>query len=253
MKLNELECYLDENLDWSDPQKINSLFKLLFKSYHKDKKFPYEKILNDIEQKHSKEIAKSFKYRKDGRTLGQFALDMYNGHLMERRIAEWWFKSYGNKYFGKDLDYECVGIDDTGCILLQTNSKEDMKKPDYFIKNKNTYLEIKSNPCDWKITTKLADMKHYKSINSYILIACSKGKFESKGGNCSCFILISPEQCENMIKDSVVLNDRFEVGNKPCIQFFWGLSGEERKTKIINGRLSSKALDLTNYCEIVNV
>lgn len=253
MKLKELESVLCAKLDWSDNEKVNNIFKYLFKAYHKNNKFPYSHIFDMIEKHYPKEVSKHFRYRKDKRSLGDFAVDMYDGHLRERRIAEWWLQNYGEKYFSKNMSYECVGIDDTGCILLENGSREDMKKPDYLIKNTNTYLEIKSNPCDWKITLKLSDINHYLGLNSYILIACSKGKFETEGVNCSCFILLSPEQTKKMISDAAVLRDRFEVGNKPCIQFYWGLTEDERKEKIRNGRLSEKALELTKYCEIVNV
>lgn len=252
MNENDLnKCF--ELIDWNDPIKVNSVFKLLFHNYHKNKNFPYEFILNKVYEKLSSKFRDQFTYRKDNRTLGQFGIDLYNGHLIERQIADWWFKNFGKKYFGNQFTYECVGIDDTGTVLLENKTKNEMKSPDYIINPDCIYFEIKSNPCDWKITLKVADLKHYLSLNSYILIVCSNGKFESIGKNCSCFILLSPSQYEKMMKESVILNNRFECGNKPCIQFYFGLSEEERKTKIMMNKLSSKALNVVDFCEIYNL
>lgn len=248
MNEDDLNKYF-QSVDWNDVDKINSIFKLLFIHYHKNNNFPYKNILNKIEKFLPVKFKNQFLYRKDNRTLGEFGIDIYNGHLIERNIANWWFANFGKKHFGDDFIYECVGIDDTGTLLLEDKTKNEMKRPDYLIKP-NTYVEIKSNVCDWKITPKLSDLKHYLSLNSYILIVCSYGKFKINGENCSCYILLNSNQYDEMIKKSIILNNRFESGNKPCIQLYWGLSEEERKTKIIDNKLSSKALNLKDFCEI---
>jgi hypothetical protein len=246
--MNDLTQHF-QSINWNNSEKVNSVFKLLFSHYHKDKNFPYESILNKVEGYLPNKYKNQFLYRKDGRTLGQFGVDIYSGHLLERNIADWWFSNFGQKHFGNSFEYECVGIDDSGTLLLEDKGKNEMKRPDYLIKP-NTYVEIKSNICDWKITPKISDLKHYISLNSYVLLVCSNGKFRENGKNCSCYMLLDSNQCKDMIKNSVILNDRFECGNKPCIQFYWDLSEEERKTKIMMNKLSSKALNIKDFCEV---
>jgi len=240
---------LVETLNWQNTDHTNKVLKILFSLYHKFKdKFPYKAMLDKVQNLYPKEVNKHFGYRMDTRTLGDFGLHIYEGHLLERRIANFWFENYAQKHFG-DVTNQCVGIDDTGSLLLQTQSKEAMKRPDYLIQPKNIYLEIKSNPCDWKYTPKVADIEHYVSLNAYVLAVCSNGKFQEDGRNCSCYFLISPEQSRRMLELGSVAR-RPESGHKPAVQFYWNLHEESVHNKMRFGSLDKNALPLEAICEV---
>jgi len=238
-----------QNLNWDDLDSVNATLRNLFNFYHEDHQFPYERLLNQIQDLYSSRIREHFGQRMDNRTLGEFGLKIYSGHLRERRIANYWLPRYLNKHFGQ-VTGECVGIDDSGCLLLETVTKEVMKRPDYILTPGNTYMEIKSNPCDWKYTPKVADVRYYINVNAYTLAMSSNGPFVEDGSNAVCYFLISPEQSKRMLELSSVLRGRNETGGKPAIQFYWNKHPEAVDTLKRIGSIHRDALPLEEFCDV---
>ena len=249
MTINEVVDQL--KLDWDDHEKVNKKLHSLFALYHKNQKFPYREVLDKIQELYPEETKKHFRYRMDNRSLGEFGMDIYKGHLLERRIAERWMDIYASEHFG-EVTSECVGIDDRGCLLLETGqSKDEMKRPDYLLQPNNILIEIKSNVCDWKFTPKVADLKHYLKNNAHVLAVCSSGgPLSEDGSNWSCYFVISPEQIKKMLDEGTVVKRR-EVGSKPAIQFHWNLTTSAVKNKRQHyDRLDYTSLPLEDFCEI---
>lgn len=238
-------------MNWQNSEEVNSVLRSLFYVRHEGNNEIYVKLLNEIQELYSQEVRSHFGYRMDGRTLGQFGSDIYDGHLLERRIANWWLPLFAHHHFG-NVHGKCVGIDDSGSLLLQTGDKSEMKRPDYLLEPTNIYLEIKSNPCDWKYTPKVADIEHYVSLNAYVLAVCSRGKFEEHGTNCKCYFLISPEQSKKMLEEGTVIKGRKESGGKPAIQFHMNLHEESVYNKKRFGDLDKSAMSLENLGILVH-
>jgi len=178
-----------------------------------------------IERSRKDEIQKEFGYRKDSRSLTEFAEHLITQMEIERDIIEHWVKSFGYDYFNKRATFKYSGIQDEARLVCQSSTTKDrMKTPDVLIDNRGQkrFLEIKQCPVLYKATYKTGDLKHYDSLgNVYVLTAHTKGKFSAD--KVSFYTLLTPENLARLVTDGksgkLNVQKRREMGYKNAVQF----------------------------------
>ena len=173
----------------------------------------------------SAEVSKEFGYRKDNRSLVEFAAHMIDQMKIERDIIEHWVKTFGYTYFNKKATFEYSGISEDARLICESSStKTDIKRPDVVINRagQERYLEIKQCPVLYKATYKTGDLKHYDNLgNVYVLTAHTKGKFSAD--KVSFYTLLTPENLARLVADGksgkLNVQKRREMGYKNAVQF----------------------------------
>jgi hypothetical protein len=176
--------------------------------------------------------------RKDYRTLGQFALDLFlNADKETSNFSSWWNK-HGVKYFG-NMTYESYGADASGMLLFASDPLRG--NPDFILSDESK-VEYKINNRNTRTATyKMADLRSYESFGCYVLT-----EFIIEGKNHG-YVLMTPEDIKGMLRAAE--NKKIEIFNfrgmgfKPCVQFYvTEKSGTERQS-----------VPLRDYCEQVFV
>lgn len=213
----------------------------------------YKNDLNKLESTNRGDVNKIFGYRKDKRSLGEFALNIYdNTALLERNCFNFWAKNYGKKHF-ENFDFKPSGIDQDG-KLIWGKTKEEVKTPDYYSKNNDCYLEIKYSPCDFKNTFKTYDFEYYNSLgNVYVLsVTCKTYNATFNENAFSQYLLISPDEISTICSD--LKNGKLlsypcvkEYKGKPGFQFYFYQS--DRNSRITRGSLSATSVFYKDYCK----
>lgn len=174
----------------------------------------------------SAEVSKEFGYRKDNRSLVEFAAHMIEQMKIERDIIEHWVKTFGYTYFNKKATFEYSGISEDARLICESSStKADIKKPDVVIDRagQKRYLEIKQCPVLYKATYKTGDLKHYHSLEEdvYMLTAHTKGKFSPE--KVDFYTLLTPDGLAKLLEDGrrgvLKSEKRREMGYKKAVQF----------------------------------
>jgi hypothetical protein len=168
-------------------------------------------------------VKKEFGYRKDVRSLKEFA-----GHLvaqmdLERSIIDYWVPKWGKQSMGTDK-FVYSGVEQSGRLVCRSSStKGEFKEPDLkFLTDPHSYLEIKQCPVLHKATYKLDDLKHYNSLgNVAILTSHSVGTFSKD--NIKFFTLLKSGDLSRLMDDvetgKVGAEKRREMGYKMAVQF----------------------------------
>jgi hypothetical protein len=197
----------------------------------------YLKFWDEFNQKHPDFCKKNF-YRRDFRSLGQFALDLYENAADEANNFDKWFHTHGSKYF-KSKKYENFGAEASGMLLY----KEDNQRgnPD-FILSDGTKIEYKLNYATCrKGTYKVADLRSYLEHGCYVLT-----EFIIKDHNYG-YVLMSPDEIKRIM--DAVKEQKIEVfnfrgmGYKPAVQFYI-------KTK---AGTEQQSVPLTEYCKHIHL
>lgn len=223
----------------------------------KEKRQKYKANLNALADKFPEDVKKAFGYRKDVRTLGDFALEIYDQTAInEKKCFNFWNDGFSKNHFN-ETDFISSGIDQDGKLIWnKSSSKDEGKSPDYFCKKNNFYLEIKYSPCHFKNTFKTSDFLHYNKLgNTYVLsVTCRTFTPSFFEGAFNHYVLITPEQIKNICED--IENSKLlqfpckkEYGGKPGIQFYF-CEEQERITRISKGSLSETAVHYSNYFEL---
>lgn len=197
----------------------------------------YLQFWNEFSEKHPEFCQKNFG-RRDVRTLGQFALDLYENAAAETNNFDNWMQEHWKKYF-KTKKYASFGAEASGMLLY----KEDNQRgnPD-FILDDGTKIEYKLNYATCrKATYKIADLKSYLQHECYVLT-----EFIIKNHNYG-YVLMTPEEIKNIME--AIKNEKIEVfnfrgmGYKPAVQFYI-------KTK---AGTEQQSVPLTDYCEHIHL
>jgi hypothetical protein len=178
-----------------------------------------------VEKCRSEEVRKEFGYRKDNRSLSEFAEHMIVQMKIEQDIIEHWVKNFGYDFFHKKATFEYSGISEDARLICESSStKTDIKRPDVVINRagQERYLEIKQCPVLYKATYKTGDLKHYDNLgNVYVLTAHTKGKFSAD--KVSFYTLLTPENLSRLVADGksgkLNVQKRREMGYKNAVQF----------------------------------
>lgn len=237
-----------EQANWEEPEKMNTLFRKLRDDYYQDASLPYKAIFDQIEDLNpvlAEKYFKKGKQRRDDRSLGTFAMDIYDGHVKERTIKDAWMAKWGKDYLGGQ-EFTPSGIDSSGALIL----KCDVATPDYQLTEPHPvfgcFMEMKSNVCDWKFTYKTVNLNEYRQRRSSVLTV-----FLTNSGEWKMFCLFTPDEINRLASKIESIDIRFEVGSKPAIQLHWGMDDVEIKNKRLRNALSPKSLPLEEYCGII--
>tara|TARA_R110000824_G_C15209048_1_gene676408 strand:+ start:1987 stop:2658 length:672 start_codon:yes stop_codon:yes gene_type:complete len=185
----------------------------------------YLQKMTGLEKHFTEEVKKEFGYRKDNRSLAEFAKHMIEQMEIEQDVIEHWVKNFGYDLFHKKATFEYSGISEDARLICQSSStKDDIKRPDVVINRAGfkRYLEIKQCPVLYKATYKTGDLKHYDSLgNVYVLTAHTKGKFSAD--KVSFYTLLTPENLSRLVADGksgkLNVQKRREMGYKNAVQF----------------------------------
>lgn len=246
----KIEIYL-KRANWNDALAMNVLFKELRDEYDQDRNFPYREVLDRIEKIDFTAASTYFpkgRQRRDGRSLGEFGIDIFGGHCLERRTKDVWMQHYGQEYLG-GRDLIKYGVDDSGALLIKVRGVK-IEKPDCKFNDPHpvygNFLELKTNKyCEWKSTFKIINLREYVRSQSSIL------SVYLQRGDLKVFALISPVEVETILTKTDHFEIRKEIGGKEAIQFHWALSDDEVKEKRKQGVLSHLSLPLDDYCAVV--
>lgn len=164
--------------------------------------------------------------RKDTRSLGIFALSIYDNTKREKFLINAWCDQIPNQAY-QIIDN---GINNDGRLIIDTSNCKSVS--DYVLKNnfETRHVEVKFSPCQWKMTFKKADFNAYlKEDASILLIMGNVGMMGPNGvpeGNTELVLpkglkwtLITPHQISKIMEEVPVRNC-WEVGGKPSYQLF---------------------------------
>lgn len=184
-----------------------------------------------------KELANVLK-RMDNRTLGEFALKIYDNTLRERILAEAWLNAVKDRGLVKTMKLKDHGMDNRGTIVFsldKINHQSDFiavtTGSKIAIPDGEHPLEMKYCPTDYRLHFKAQDLTAYAKSKSYALIIMGKRSMVGSNGDptqeyqmdvsdlnlCSWGIL-TPECIRVMLETLPVCRYDGYMGNKPCIR-----------------------------------
>lgn len=181
-------------------------------------------LWNAIDPKHRPSLQR----RKDKRSLGEFALQVYDCTIREKFLLTEWLKSLGRE----GVKVEDYGVANDGRLILDENS--DRGRPDYRLTSvKGTWkLEVKFCPVQYKLTFKVCDLKSYARADALVLLIMGETRMIGPNGDPNSskplavpeglrWCLFGRKTIRRMLKELPVKLHK-EVGGKPSIQLRGG-------------------------------
>ncbi len=218
--------------------------ELFYTAYHTNEitRLEFHNLYNELEKQlhnflNDKELSNILK-RMDNRTLGEFALKIYDNTLRERILADAWVEACKSRDLVKTMKLKDNGMDNRGTILFSMDrlshksdfmaTTEGSKLP---IPDGQHPLEMKYCPTDTRLHFKVQDLKSYCDTGSYALIIMGKKSMIGSNGNpmqefqmnvselnlCSWGIL-TPTKIKEMLDTLPACRYDGYMGNKPCIR-----------------------------------
>jgi len=181
----------------------------------------YKIVFNLVESRHQTYVNRHMRGRVDyqnTRSLGEYALQIYNSTLSQQKEMEDWVQTYASKHFvGSPFCLFNNGIDNSGKLIIDLSgySYQEFKRPDYKLMGQESeyLIEYKDCPTDKKATYKVDDLTAYIAQNAWVLTVhkfCRETRF---------YTLLSPAQQQNML-DKLSHGNYKEVGYKPGVQMY---------------------------------
>lgn len=161
----------------------------------------------------------SANYRRDKRSLGDYALHIYKSHKKERELVDQWRQKLLDSGTYDAIIIEDGGMDNTGCMTF--DSKKINNDADFYFTGKNgngpipnnirVPLEVKIDPVIKKATYKTNNLRSYIEQDAYVLTIFFKNDVAKF------WTIFDKEIMENLLANFPETN-RPEMGWKPCIQ-----------------------------------
>ena len=162
--------------------------------------------------------------RCDSRTLGEFALQIFDNTEREAFLMREWLKATGRE----DVQIVDHGVSNDGRLLIEPGPGQG--RPDYeLVSDKGRWkLEVKFCPTYRKLTFKVVDLRGYIRQNADMLLIMGDTRMIGANGNkhrggllklppCLKWCVIIPRQMQAMLDEFPVDNYR-EMGGKPSVQ-----------------------------------
>lgn len=170
----------------------------------------YFKQVNALASEHD-EIARRFAYRRDRRSLGHFALMLYDSTVRERFLLESCWPQ-----IGRDGDsYSDLGINNDGRLVLKTPGRRP--NLDFLVENETLGgypLEVKFCPTQRFLTYKLFDLQNYlRTPDARVLTVASPDRMSGPNGDPdvdTAFVL--PRHSYFLLMDHDSLSRLIEIG-----------------------------------------
>jgi hypothetical protein len=173
-------------------------------------------------------------FRKDRRSLGQYAIEILDNTRREQYLVHAWVDLMVEREEFAHLSVKDYGTDNSGRLIIESDSS--MTKADYKVTAfggsllpDGTYgLEVKFCPTLIKNTYKVQQIKRYIRDNAYMLVIMSSNQVGPSGDwekdeifyidpKSTRWMVVSPQKMELMLKRTV--SNRPEMGGKPSLQF----------------------------------
>jgi hypothetical protein len=167
--------------------------------------------------------------RKDKRTLGEFALSIWDNSRREKILIELWAESCKKKGIFNQFEFSANGVDNSGRLYI--GYRRNASNSDFIvtIDDKTGPLEVKFNPSKVKNTFKLADLKNYIKEGALVLVIMG-AKMLGPNGDCKkpslrpelvdlkgmSWFVITPSSMAQLLE--LPIKNLWEIGNKPGIQ-----------------------------------
>lgn len=154
--------------------------------------------------------------RKDRRSLGEFALEIYDTTLREKKLINEWNER--NEY---GLKIEKFGSDDSGVVIF--DPRNISSKADYVVAigDQRYKLEIKFCPTLAKLTYKVKDLNSYVAEAAYVLTFMYDRKMLGPNDTIDTgrmqWFLMEPGLMQRLL-DTLPTKLYWEMGGKPAIQ-----------------------------------
>jgi len=100
----------------------------------------------------------------------QFAMDLRNSHIKEKKTVEHFVSSLEMK--GYEADYESFGTDDNGYVMIANfwDRYDTPNRPDYRVLWNGTWKNVEAKNFNGRIWLKVSNLKKYKEWKSCIVI-----------------------------------------------------------------------------------
>lgn len=211
-------------------EQFDELFNLL--ENNKITRQEYVDRLNKLAPDVPSQYKRSVDRRRDSRTLGEFALQVYDNTKREKFLIEQWCGQWPDKEYGI-IDH---GIANNGCLILDTSKCKSVSDYKLYVWKggnhgyESSLLEIKFCPCQWKLTYKQADFAAYLREESLILTIMGDTRMLGPNGDPDNnqplqlpaglqWILMGASEI-NHIMEKIPVRMHREVGYKPSYQLF---------------------------------
>jgi hypothetical protein len=152
--------------------------------------------------------------RRDRRSLGEFALDIYDTTRRERElIADW------NERNHLLFRVECLGSDDAGIVVFDPRNLSS--NADYRVScgGSSYKLEVKFCPTLAKLTYKVKDLRAYIMADAYVLTVMydRRALGEVVDPARLRWTLMTPAIMKRLL-DEIPVRNHWEMGRKPSVQ-----------------------------------
>lgn len=208
----------------------------------------YKYLLDEFEHQNADFVRSTSGYRLDRRSLGQFALGIYENMFVERAIAELWFKKHRKKHWSSAKALEKSGIANDGRLVFERGDKSAFKTPDYIIQPLGIFVDVKHCCCLHKATYKVADLEHYIDVGAYVLTGHYKYPFAKS--NLEFYTLMSPEDQQKILDAAKEIRANREYGGKRAVQLENCPDEKFKEQKVKQGKLDGDSLKMTDFLKI---
>jgi hypothetical protein len=194
----------------------------------------YDSLFSLVDSKDKKNLENRLDKTKNqqGRTLGKFALQIYDATFREKLLINSWVTMLLEDGHFEEVYIQDNGVDNSGVVLLNVNNS----KPDYILYTKggtvipdgSHKVELKFAPGFNKLTYKVDNLESYQRYDSYVLTIINVGKMGGSGepthdGSINLnyslmgWTLFTPEIIRRLL-DELPHQHYFELGNKKAVQ-----------------------------------
>lgn len=232
-------------------EEANSFSKELFDALTKKEisKNLYRYLLDEFEHKNSELIRRISGYRLDRRSLGEFAVAIYENVVIEQSIIELWLKRFWKRHFPERQQLQSTGMESSGLLVFeQKNTKGLFKEPDFKLNPSGMSVEVKSCPCTYKATYKTKDLEHYISIGAWVLTG--HYQFPFRKSNLQMYTLLSPEDQQKLLDTCKEFSGHKEYGSKKSVQMHNCPDEKFLEQKIKQGKLDKGAVEMSHITKV---
>ena len=175
-------------------------------------------------------------FRKDKRSLGEFALFLYDNTVREKFLMDSWCDLMVARDDFSDLQYKNRGLENSGRLIIDADEARKTAFADFWVWAQDgtllpdgwTKLEMKFDPSLTKATFKVGQLKSYIKQGAYMLVIMCNGQLGPNGNPNQAetysidsystrWFLASPATMERMLTKR--FSQRSEMGGKSSVQF----------------------------------
>lgn len=235
-------------------EKADKCFQLLHKGVTSRaiSKTKYKQKLDEMEANWPSFIKFHFGSRMDrieSRSLGEFGLKLLENGDVEFAHAEWWFRNHATGWFRRYQNHRCIGVGQSGMLIceVQANLDYEIIPYNFMIEFKDCGVALIGGDPAFKATFKKSSVDACVEKNAYLVTIF---RMWADTNSRVAYSIASPEQLK-VIQKECVPEQRHEMGNKLCYQFF--LPGFEHMKQNGDRAMSIHAKNLSVFSCFITV